>query len=325
MRQATLIVNPHAGRRRNLVLLIPALIQALADRGVHAKAVQTTSPGTAGIVAASAAASGSEIVFACGGDGTVHEVLQGLVGTATALGIVPIGTANALARNLGIARDPAEAVIQQANAASTRIAVGQVSFGRSSSAEPEGQQRRYFTVMAGAGPDGALVYSLLSSQKSTMGRTAYYAHAARLFLTQSFPSFRIAYRLQGSQTWREETAVSVMAARIADLGGIFSRLTPGGSLHAETLRLFLIRPPAPVSLPSWFVFGQLGLHRANPWLKMLDVEQFGCEALKPGTAVHTQVDGEWTGLLPIAVRLIPDSLSILIAPDAGPPKRRASH
>jgi len=48
---------------------------------------------------------------------------------------------------------------------------------------------RYFMVMAGAGPDGALVYDTLSSRKSRMGRLAYYIHAARLFLTRRFPAF----------------------------------------------------------------------------------------------------------------------------------------
>jgi YegS/Rv2252/BmrU family lipid kinase len=308
MRRATLIFNTHAGRRRDVVQLMPALIQTLAEQGVSAEAIETTGPGTAGSIAALAAAEGSEIVFACGGDGTVHEVLQGLVGTTAALGIVPIGTANALARNLKISRDPIQAVKQQANANPTRIAVGQVCYGSDSHTE----QRRYFTVMAGAGPDGALVYSLLTGQKSAMGRIAYYAHAARLFLTRSFPPFRVTYRLRGSNTWQEERAVSVMAARIDDLGGIFSRLTPGSSLHADTLRLFLIRPPAPVSLPSWFVFGQLGLHRASPWLKTLDVEEFHCEPLHQGNPIHAQVDGEWIGTLPTSVSLVPAALSLLI-------------
>jgi len=296
---------------------MPALIQALANHGFSAEAVATTGPATAGALAARAATAGSEIVFACGGDGTVHEVLQGLVGTETALGIVPMGTANALARNLRLSLDPLLAAAQQASAAPVRIAVGQVLYESPCGIAQQERSRRYFTVMAGAGPDGALVYSLLTSQKSAMGRAAYYAHAGRLFFTRSFRPFRVTYRLRGSMTWQDEPAVSVIAARIDNLGGIFSRLTPGGSLHADTLRLFLARPPASASLPSWFVFGQLGIHRANPWLRTLDVAELRCEssADKP---IHAQADGEWIGRLPISVSLAPAALSVLV-PFAIPP------
>lgn len=309
MRRATLIFNPNAGRRRDLALLMPALVQVLADHGLTSESAPTTGPGTADTLASQAAASGTDIVFACGGDGTVREVLQGLVGTATALGIVPIGTANALARNLVISLDPIQAVAQQASVSPTRIAVGHISYTNASSNVPS---TRYFTVIAGAGPDGALVHSLLTGQKSSMGRTAYYLHAARLFVTRRFPPFRVSYRLQGSEQWHDEIVVSIMAARISNLGGIFSRLTPGASLYSSSLRLFLVRPPAPISLPSWFLFGQLGMHRTNPRLRMLDVAELRCEPLHPHQPVHAQVDGEWIGSLPVSVKLIPDALSLLI-------------
>lgn len=322
MRRATLIFNPRAGRQRTLVDIVPALIKALADQGIAAIVTQTTGPGTAGALAASAAKAGVNIVFACGGDGTVHEVLQGVVGTASALGIIPLGTANALARNLGISRDPVRAAVQQATAATLRIAVGQVLYRDQADANIEA--RRYFTVMAGAGPDGALVHSLLTAHKSTMGRTAYYAHAARLFMTRRFQPFRVVYRSGGSDLWQQETAVSVMSARIGDLGGVFGRLTRGSSLHSASLRLILIRPPGQIALPSWFLFGQLRMDRLNPWLRTLEVEEFRSESLREGETIHVQVDGECIGVLPISVSLIPDALSLLMptrgtAPSHGVP------
>ena len=318
MRRATLIFNPRAGRQRALGEIVPQLVRTFADRGITAEPIETTAPGMAGELAASAAGAGADIVFACGGDGTVHEVLQGLVGTTAALGIIPIGTANALARNLGISRDPVRAAVQQVDAQVTRIAVGQVLYRDRQ--DQTAAARRYFTVMAGAGSDGALVYSLLTTQKLSMGRAAYYAHAARLFMTRRFHPFRVAYRTAGSNEWQEEIAVSVISARIGDLGGVFGRLTRGSSLFAGSLRLVLIRPPGNIALPSWFVFAQLGIDRLNPWLRTLDVEEFRCEPLSDGSLtgspVHAQIDGEWIGGLPISIRLIPDSLSLLI-PQSG--------
>ena len=303
MKRARLIVNPRAGSRRDLATLIPAMVRALESQGFSADAAETTGPNTAGALAAKAISEGADTVFACGGDGTVHEVLQGLAGTSASLGVIPMGTANALARNLGLSSDPLQALSQLAGASTGRIAIGSVKYSPDS---------RYFAVMAGAGPDGALVYSLLAGQKKALGRTAYYAHAARLFVTRRFPAFRISYLPAGSDSWHEDRAVSAMCARVGDLGGAFSRLTRGSSLYSTTLRLSYLRPPGRISLPSWFVSGHLGIHRANPWLQTLEVEEFRCDPPGSDSDVHAQVDGEWIGKLPLSVSLVPDALSLLI-------------
>jgi diacylglycerol kinase family enzyme len=309
MNRTTLIVNPRAGSRRDLATLIPAMIRALEGQGTIANCIETTGPNTAAALAARAVREGADTVFACGGDGTVHEVLQGVVGTDAALGVIPMGTANALARNLGLSPEPLRAISQLAGASGAKIPVGQVEYAIKHGGSD--LQRRYFAVLTGAGPDGALVYSLLAG-KQALGRSAYYAHAARLFMTRRFPPFRISYRSKGSDFWQEDRAVSAMCARVGDLGGLFSKLTQGSSLHSTSLRLSYLRPPGRVSLPSWFVSGQLGIHGRNPWLRTIDADEFRCEPIGPRSNAHAQVDGEWIGRLPISVRLVPDALWLLI-------------
>ena len=313
MKRATLIVNPQAGSRRDLATLIPAMIRELERQGIVADFAKTTGPNTAAALATNAIREGADTIFACGGDGTVHEVLQGVIGTRAALGVVPMGTANALARNLGLRSDPLRALSQLAGAVVAMIPVGRVEY----SARNGGSefQSRYFAVLAGAGPDGALVYSLLAG-KQALGRTAYYAHAAQLFMTRRFPPFRISYRAAGSDSWQEDRAVSAMCARVGDLGGLFSKLTRGSSIDSKSLRLSFLRPPGRVSLPSWFVSGQLGIHHRNPWLQTIEVDEFLCEPFGSDSNVHGQVDGEWIGRLPISVSLAPDALSLLIPPSA---------
>jgi diacylglycerol kinase family enzyme len=309
MSRATLIFNPRAGSRRNLTRLIPAMIRELEAQGITADSVETTGPNTATALAANAVIEGAATIFACGGDGTVHEVLQGVVGTSSALGVIPMGTANALARNLGLSPDPLRALSQLAGASVTRIPIGQVEYSAGNGgSEP---QSRYFAVLAGAGPDGALVYSLLAG-KQALGRAAYYAHAARLFMTRRFPPFRIVYRSAGSDSWHEDRAVSAMCARVGNLGGVFSKLTQGSSLYSTSLRLSFLRPPGRISLPSWFVSGQLGIHGRNPWLRTIEVDEFRCEPIDSASNVHAQVDGEWIGRIPISVQLVPRTLSLLI-------------
>jgi diacylglycerol kinase (ATP) len=178
--RCTLIYNPISGpNRHRRAAQMSLLAEALTNLGHQPELIPTTAPGSATILAQAASNSGAETIFACGGDGTIHEVLQGLV-TETAqpkptLGIIPFGTANALARHLRLSLDPLQAMLQQIHAAPQTIPVGKLQFAN---------QTRYFTVMAGAGPDGTLVYNL--TQKSSLGRMAYYLHSARLFATRRF-------------------------------------------------------------------------------------------------------------------------------------------
>jgi diacylglycerol kinase family enzyme len=305
--RATLIINAVAGRRKDLRVLIPELMQALEMRGVQANATVTAAAGEAQTIAANAAASGCDVVFACGGDGTAHEVLQGIFGTACALGVVPLGTANALARNLGLSLDPAKALQQQLDFVPRAISVGEARC-----VAKDGEGRRYFTVMAGAGPDGALVYRALAGRGSKLGRGVYYTHAVRLFLTRRFPAFRVEYRSSDSGEWEHRLAVSVMCARVADLGGVFSRLTRGGSLLDTDLELVLVKPPAGIGLPAWFAFNSVGLHARNPWVETVRVTEFRCVPLVSDHPVHAEVDGEWIGHLPMSVRLIPQAAWLLM-------------
>jgi diacylglycerol kinase family enzyme len=300
-------VNAVAGRRKNLQALVPQLVQVLEQRGVRVDAAMTTVAGEAQTIASSAATSGCDQVFACGGDGTVHEVLQGLVGTAAALGVVPLGTANVLARNLGLSLDPVEALQQQLSFVPRAISAGEVRY-----ATKDGEAKRYFTVMAGAGPDGALVYRTLAGRGSMLGRGVYYTHAVRLFLTRRFPAFRVEYRRSDSGEWEERLGVSVMCARVADLGGVFSRLAPGGSLFDTDIELVVVKPPAGIGLPAWFAFSSAGLHARNPWLESVRVTEFRCVPLVTTQRIHTEVDGEWIGYLPMSVRLIPQAVWMLM-------------
>ena len=191
----TLIYNPASGvahaRREEQVLQAAAVLSA---GGNSVEIISTSCSGSATAQTREAVANGAEVVFACGGDGTIHEVVQGLIcesgEAAGALGIIPLGSANALARHLGLSLDPCKAARQQLNGARRRIPAGVLR---------QGERTRYFVLMAGAGPDGALAYRLPRGSKATIGRFAYYSQAARLFLTTRFRPFTVHYRGTGSR------------------------------------------------------------------------------------------------------------------------------
>src|SRR5213593_146886 len=101
-RKATLISNPKTGRYVSRRKTIQELASDLNSRGVEVELKLTEGPGDAAELAARAAHNGSTDVIVAGGDGTINEAIQGMVGTKARLGILPRGTANVLARELGL-------------------------------------------------------------------------------------------------------------------------------------------------------------------------------------------------------------------------------
>src|SRR5580700_10769518 len=144
MRKAILLYNPLSGRRRGRRLAdVDAALAVLRNAGVEASAAPTRAASDATDQTRQAIAAGCDTVFACGGDGTIHDVLQGLVGTHTALAIIPLGTANSLANDLQLPRSPTAATRAALTANPRRIAVGRVDYQDFAG----NRAQRYFTVI----------------------------------------------------------------------------------------------------------------------------------------------------------------------------------
>lgn len=303
-----LIYNPASGRKRHRrAEQLRQIVDALSGLGHQVELIATTAPGSATDQAREAVLGGAGIVFACGGDGTVHEVVQGLVSEpgehSAALGIIPMGSANALARHLRLSLDPLNAALRQVDAPSRSIPIGKIVWD---------DQVRYFTVMAGAGADGALVYNLLTAHKLNLGRLAYYFRAAFLFITRHFAPFEVEYTEATSGATVSQKAVSVMTVRVGDLGGLFSKLAGRmAGIQDSHLQLLLLSPPAWFSLPLWFISGWLGFNGLNRFLRCVKVSCFSCRSLSVPSP-HFQADGEWLGRIPMQVSLVPDALRILM-------------
>jgi diacylglycerol kinase (ATP) len=117
------ILNPRAG-------LAAARARAALTRSPHWRELEvrlTTGPGDARRFASEAAAAGAEIVLAIGGDGTANEIAWGLLGSSAALGLVPMGSGNGLARTLGIPLKPDGALATLADAVPRAMDVGMIN------------------------------------------------------------------------------------------------------------------------------------------------------------------------------------------------------
>src|ERR1017187_8664988 len=107
MRKAALLYNPLSGRIRGRRAADVEAVQAeLRAGGVDVSTVTTRSSRDTTEQTRAAISGGCDTIFACGGDGTINDVLQGLVGSKAALGVIPLGTANALAHDLGLPLSP---------------------------------------------------------------------------------------------------------------------------------------------------------------------------------------------------------------------------
>jgi diacylglycerol kinase (ATP) len=301
MRKAALLYNPLSGSRHDRRLAdVKAVTSVVRDAGVEILVSPTqASPGTAAQVK-EAIAQGCDTVFACGGDGTVHDVLQILVGSDAALAIIPLGTANALAHDLRIPLTPISAARAALTAKPRRIAVGQVRY-QDLSGNPASQ---YFTVTLGIGADAHLFYELDSSVKIRFGMLAYYAKATWLWLTLKLPTFTAEFKGEGSPA-RTAQVSELLAVRIRNFGGVLRELAPGASIDRDDLRLVLFHTRSRLKYLHYVVRGLVGAK----WQIGASVK---CRAVADGAPVYVEADGEILGTLPAEIGVVRNGLTILI-------------
>jgi YegS/Rv2252/BmrU family lipid kinase len=149
-----------------------------------------------------AIAAGVDVVFACGGDGTVMAVATELAGTRVALAVLPSGTGNLLAANLELPTDVVEGVALAVRGDRRKIDVGAL-------------ENRCFTVMAGMGFDAAMLDGTSGTLKATVGWPAYVLGGLRRLGDRPM---RLRIRLDGGESMRRRSR-TVLVANVGKLQG----------------------------------------------------------------------------------------------------------
>src|ERR1700722_10233994 len=161
LKNALLIYNPTSGGRRHRRFQeIEEAVRILKEAGITVELAPTAEGGHAKEIARLAVEQHREMVIACGGDGTINEIINGLAGSQVPMALLPAGTANILAKELGIPWDIPQAAKLIPEGVIRRIALGVATRAGGngdgySAAMPE--EGRYFLSVGGAGPDGAIV------------------------------------------------------------------------------------------------------------------------------------------------------------------------
>ena len=319
MRKAALFYNPLSGRRRKYrVQDVEAAAAVLRTAGIETEVAPTRAASDAGAQVRMAIRDGFDTVIACGGDGTIHDVLQGIAGREASLGVIPLGTANAMAHDLRLPMNAAAAAKSLLTAVPKRVAVGKIQY-RDLNGIPSS---RYFTVAAGVGLDAHLFYKLNRLLKDRAGMMAYYAKATHLWMTHRMRYFEAEFSSNG-HTLREDRLSELLAVRINQFGGVLRELAPGASLARNDMRLVLCRTGSRVLYLAYVFRGMFGLPHKIPGIALNYAEQVTCRTI-PGHKpedIYVEADGELLGRLPITLSMLPDALNVLVP--AGHPSLHA--
>jgi diacylglycerol kinase family enzyme len=174
------IFNPVAGRRRATALW--KVLDLLVENGIKVEVAETQHAGHATILARDAARAGLSMVVAAGGDGTIAEVANGLIGSDAALGVIPLGTANVLAKEYKLSTAP--------RAVANALAYKRTKMLWPGVAKLSGDEH-IFVQMVGLGFDGAVVHGLQPLLKRAIGRGAYVWQSLWESVAYGFPKVRL--------------------------------------------------------------------------------------------------------------------------------------
>jgi diacylglycerol kinase (ATP) len=319
MRKAALLYNPvSGGSRAPRHAELESVLAVLQAAGVQAELIPCHSRDHAQEQARRAMQSGCDTVFACGGDGTVHDIVQVLAKSQVALAILPMGTANTLAHDLQIPFDLVAAARKALRASPRRIALGHVEYvnldGKSAAS--------YFVVAAGAGVDAHLFHELHPTTKQRLGMGAYYVKAWHLWFSYIMTRFAIEYIESGSSQSKQADVTELLGVRIRNFGGVLQELAPGASLDRDDLRLVVCRTSSRLAYLLYVIRTLLRRNWAVPGIELAYSKKVSCRYLPTSTntlpevqlTVYLEADGELLGKLPAEMTTVPDALTILAPP-----------
>jgi diacylglycerol kinase (ATP) len=295
-RQPVLIYNPAAGAlRRNPGRILQRTIAALALGDIAPRPLPTSAPGHADSLAREAVRQGADLVLVLGGDGTINEVVQGLIDSNVPLGVLPGGTANVLAMELGLGSRLEAAAKRLAAFEPRPVALGRItgSFGS-----------RYFLLMAGAGLDANIVYEVSAGLKNAVGKLAYWVAGFAHF-------FKHVEQLDVRIDGHIHQCGFALISRVRNYGGDLE-IASGVSLHDNHFEVVLFEGSNPLRY-AWYMLN-VAARRVQ---RIRGVHVLRTHHVDVLTEAPVQIDGEYLGRQAVSIEIIPGALQLLLPPRHG--------
>jgi len=293
MTDGFMILNPKAGQSRFPGLVLSDLDKELYAQGIDCDIAFTRAPGDGARLAARAVERGYDMVIACGGDGTVNDVANGMVGSGVPLGILPFGTVNVLARDLGISLDPSTAVKNL-----SRGHVKPIDLGCADG--------RYFTLMAGLGFDAEVISGVLQPVKDWIGASAYIFKGLETLTWYQATDITLT---MPDQTYSSR-AFLVIVANVSRYS-FHLRVAPDASPEDGMLDICVFERPFTDRFGFMHQVADLFIDRhlehdavksfRTPWVK-----------IESDPEIMVQIDGDPFGTTPVDIRVSPGALSVIV-------------
>ena len=290
-----IIYNPAAGRRR--AELLWRVLDVMSGNGVRVDLAETRHAGHAVELARDATGRGVRLIVAAGGDGTIADVANGLAGSGARLGIIPLGTANVLAHELGLPFAP-------------KAVAAALAFGRTralwSGVARFGQESRVFVQMVGAGFDAQVVHRLSLRLKRAIGRNAYVAQSLRELSRYDFAPIRL--RIDGKAY---ETG-SVVIAKGRFYAGRYT-LAPEATPSEPGFTVALFTANGPFATMMYGAALPLNLISRMPGLRLIRASHVEIDSVD----IPAQADGDPAGCAPLTVTDSDGPIQVIVAKSHG--------
>lgn len=295
-----LIYNPAAGKfRRNPERTLQRTTDALARASLHPRFVATDKAGHATEIAAQVVREGADLILVLGGDGTINEVVNGMnggmvggqLGSDVHVGVLPGGTANVLAMELGLGSNLERAIDRLSRCVPKRISLGKIW--------QMGQPARHFLMMAGAGFDAQVVVDLHVGLKSKTGKLAYWVAGFSQIVKRVG---QLKTRINGDTY----PCGFALVARVKNYGGDLE-LARGASLLTDDFETVMFEG----SNPLRYAFYMMGV-AVKQVQRMPGVRTVRSTRIELLGDAPIQIDGEYLGRSPATIEIVRDALTILI-------------
>jgi YegS/Rv2252/BmrU family lipid kinase len=266
----------------------------LQKKGFETKLLFTERKGHAEELAREAAGKKPSLIIAAGGDGTINEVINGMVMSDTPLAILPLGTTNVLARELSIP-DSVEGAMERAITGQVRTAC----LGRIEASSDHAPVVRHFCLMAGFGFDAKAVYDVNSTLKKVSGEGAYILSGISN-LIHYYPT-ELIFSIDGTQ----HIGYAAIIGKASRYGGNF-KITPDADIFDPYFYLCIFKGRNRADLLRYAAGVIRGTH-----LKQKDVLYLKASQISIAGNAHIQIDGDYLGTTPATITIVKDALKIV--------------
>jgi diacylglycerol kinase (ATP) len=292
--RAQVFVNPIAGGGK-CRKAYPAIVSTLRGAGVVCDVIVSQYPGQITEVSSELAALGYQTVIACGGDGTVNELVNGIAGTPTALGIVPMGTANDFAVNMGISKD-------------IKLACKIIEEGRTRKIDLVRVRDDKFFAGTGCIGFDAEVAAFASGRRKENSNPFLWHVLGALLKFVSYRAKTVELRFNGGRYFGEVLLVAFGNVPSYARGML---ITPGAVPDDASLDICVVRPMPRWRLLSVFPSVYKGTHVNN---KRVTVSRAGSVYVQSVGPMALYADGDFMTTTPFRLEVMPRHLNVIVGP-----------